>query len=906
MTNSYNRCFIILCVAFLLGSVSPLFAYQLEPGTPIPAEAQDSAPLFPFAIPKTAPDNITNVQTWINQPVREAGSDGQIRVENGQFVNNRGQLHLVGTNLTGPSNLPASMEDAEFLAKSLARFGINIVRLHFLDTTWALMLGDAGTLTKIDPDKLNQLDQMIYQMKKHGIYVDINLHVGRKMNESDGLPHYNLRPQMDKGLDNFEPKLIEYQKQYARDLLTHVNPYTKLAYTDDPCVAMIEINNENCVTSAWRWGTLDTLPEPYCSTLQTLWNEWLKKQAGSTEDLRARWNCKTFPISGELLPADAFAPDSRSWTVVRDGTCVAEKSFTADRAVRLKVAEKGGSFWAPEFNLASFPITKGLPYTLKVRMRSATRDEVAVRVFLNHEPWSSVGLSKRVKLTDQWQDFEFSFTGVQDDPSVRLGFNNFVSGSDFEIQSASLKSGGYVGLAPDQTLENGNVPAVKLDSSAASDRMRADFSDFLIDLENKYWQTMYRFVKDELKAKAPISGTQLQYGSWHAQARLDYCDIHSYWNHPSWTDKPWDAKNWYVTNTAMVNAIGSDKESGIKLASLRVFGLPFTVSEYNHPFPNQYQSEGLPMIFALGAFQNWSVIYQYTWLHTSQYNPKNVTGYFDLAGNTLQLAHLPACWAMFTRGDVTRGPARYLCTPTLTQDKEKELFRKSQNGYHRSIKDLGLDYSLPMAIATGVFLPETVTPERSGTAFDGQKNFKQVSSWNELPDELGGPDKKWIRNDTGEFYSNFERENKGFFTVNTPRTKLFTGFVDGRKFTVGNLEIKPEKTRLDHCTISLTEARKGKYLLTATGVMRNTDEQLEDVGKNRVTYRTNLGKAPVLCEGIQAKLIWTAAPNGLKCYALNANGDRTREIEVKYEGGNAFWLIDPQYQTIWYELNCGN
>ena len=40
----------------------------------------------------------------------------------------------------------------------------------------------------------------------------------------------------------------------------------------------------------------------------------------------------------------------------------------------------------------------------------------------------------------------------------------------------------------------------------------ADFSDFLHDLEDGYWQEMYNYIKS-LGAKSPISGTQLSTGS---------------------------------------------------------------------------------------------------------------------------------------------------------------------------------------------------------------------------------------------------------------------------------------------------------------------------------------------------------------------------------------------------------
>jgi len=44
---------------------------------------------------------------------------------------------------------------------------------------------------------------------------------------------------------NFDPRLIELHKKFSYDLTTHVNPYTKLAYKDDPAVVLMEFANEN-------------------------------------------------------------------------------------------------------------------------------------------------------------------------------------------------------------------------------------------------------------------------------------------------------------------------------------------------------------------------------------------------------------------------------------------------------------------------------------------------------------------------------------------------------------------------------------------------------------------------------------------------------------------------------------
>ncbi len=61
-----------------------------------------------------------------------AGKHGFIKTTDGHFVDDSGRGWLNGTNLTGSANF-LSHEQANLLAERLARFGINCVRLHYMD-----------------------------------------------------------------------------------------------------------------------------------------------------------------------------------------------------------------------------------------------------------------------------------------------------------------------------------------------------------------------------------------------------------------------------------------------------------------------------------------------------------------------------------------------------------------------------------------------------------------------------------------------------------------------------------------------------------------------------------------------------------------------------------------------------
>ena len=91
------------------------------------------------------------------------------------------------------------------------------------------------------------------------------------------------------------------QKDYARLLLTHVNPYTQLASKDDPAVAMLEINNEVTLKNG-----LSSLGAPPCTkkcstTSLAAWcaENKVERPAGTAKVLIKR---RKIPLSSSSKP----------------------------------------------------------------------------------------------------------------------------------------------------------------------------------------------------------------------------------------------------------------------------------------------------------------------------------------------------------------------------------------------------------------------------------------------------------------------------------------------------------------------------------------------------------------------------------------------------------------------------
>jgi len=241
---------------------------------------------FSFVIPDS--DTTHNIvdMSFLNKEI--AGSSGFVKVVNGHFVDGKGAgIRFFGTNLTFSSCFPEK-GTAVMIAGRLRKLGMNVVRFHHMDNQSAPDGIWNAAKNDLDPGQLDKLDWLVYQLKLHGIYSNINTHVSRDYPgcEYEGIEQFNY----GKGIDQFYRPYIEMQKDYARKLLTHKNPYTGTTYNEEPAVAFVEVNNENSLISNWK--LLPKLNPEHRAALIQQWKEWL---AGNPDNLKKQG------FSGDLL-----------------------------------------------------------------------------------------------------------------------------------------------------------------------------------------------------------------------------------------------------------------------------------------------------------------------------------------------------------------------------------------------------------------------------------------------------------------------------------------------------------------------------------------------------------------------------------------------------------------------------
>ncbi|HZJ17786.1 MAG TPA: carbohydrate binding domain-containing protein [Chthoniobacteraceae bacterium] len=839
------------------------------------AAGASAAEMFPFVLPwDDASPSITNLSPWLEKP---AGREGFVTVKDGHLFANGKRLRIFGVNVAFGANFPTHA-DAEKVAARMAKFGINCVRFHHMDMQAAPGGIWARDMKTLDPEQLDRLDYFIAELKKNGIYADLNLHVSRTYpdrprEEKAGNSDY------DKGVDNFCAAMIALQKDYARDLLTHRNPYTGTAYIDEPAVALIEINNENALLHEWQNGGLDRAAAPYREELSRLWQQWIGAKYKSKDELRAAWAKGAQQAGPEMLKNGSFAAKLEAWYLERhegaeataevgqiEGAHPDPTHVNGAPRVRIAVTKPGKEPWHVQFVQGGLKVEGGRSYTLEFRAKADAPCSVRASASQAHEPWT-VFDSKAIDLTREWKSFRFTFRAKENDVNARIALTSLGSQTGvFDFSDVRLSTSAISGeplLSSDGQL----VALSRDDYAARTETAQRDWFAFLWSLEEKYWPEMYEFIRKDLGAKSLIVGTQLGWSPFPIQSHMDVIDSHAYWQHPHFPGRAWDMNDWTVKNLPMAGREDGGTLPGLALQ--RVAGKPYICTEYNHSAPNEFASETFPLICAYAALQDWDGVFAFAYSHRrDDWNKGCFPSFFDIDQHPTKMATLPASLAIFLRGDVRAAGGAV----NAGISREQAIDAARATGPRVGADKFGVDRLTTFAHRVGVHIAAGAGP---------------------LYTKLIG---RQTTSDTGEVTWDIENH---LAVVDCPKTKGVAGEIRMRIFKLGNVTIAPQNgTRWATIHASVIDGNDFKsarrILITATGKAVNTDMKWKNDAHDSVGR--DWGRAPSLVEGIAAKM--TLPSSKLKAWALDERGQRREEVPMT----NGLLEIDPQYRTLWYEV----
>lgn len=298
----------------------------------IPVRSSENTRWVPYVLPwEDAPLDLS----FLYADEKPAGKHGFLKVKGPKFVFENGTGgKFWGTCFNSAANFPRH-EHAEKVARRLAKFGVNMMRCHQMDAEWStpnifqftrgMRRNDSRSL---DPESMDCFDYLFHCLKQNGIYLYMDNLTYRRFKPGDGVDSVDELGCAAKPYSCFDRRMIDLQKEFCTQLWTHVNPYTGLAYKDDPAVAMTEIANESDLI------IFEATLEPYRTRLEAIYRAWAAER-------------------GFTLPADKINFAVRDETMMRFFS-EAMKDYYAEmyhhlRALGVKIPITGNNWAHPGF-----------------------------------------------------------------------------------------------------------------------------------------------------------------------------------------------------------------------------------------------------------------------------------------------------------------------------------------------------------------------------------------------------------------------------------------------------------------------------------------------------------------------------------------------------------------------------
>src|SRR5262249_52678 len=195
--------------------------------------------------PTTSPVDLS----FLNAPEEPAGRHGFLTVRAEKLMFEDGSVGGVwGANWTAYSLFGTSRDDVKREAHRLSQLGFNLVRMPHQDSKWVNpnIFGDAESpdTRTLSATMLDKLDWWIKCLKDEGIYIWLDLEVGRQIKPGDEIQDFDElrqgKPSADlKGYSYVNKSIQMAMQRFNVKYLNHRNRFTGLRFKDDPAIAAV-------------------------------------------------------------------------------------------------------------------------------------------------------------------------------------------------------------------------------------------------------------------------------------------------------------------------------------------------------------------------------------------------------------------------------------------------------------------------------------------------------------------------------------------------------------------------------------------------------------------------------------------------------------------------------------------
>ncbi len=405
---------------------------------------------------------------------------------------------------------------------------------------------------------------------------------------------------------------------------------------------------------------------------------------------------------------------------------------------------------------------------------------------------------------------------------------------------------------------------------------------FMLDHQRDVFMEMKNALR-QMGVKQPLSDLSCTslYATALPRSEYDYVDNHSYFDHPEFPGVMFQPP--YLSHNKSV--IAAKFPVPLQAGSVRLFGKPFMLTEFNFCVPNDKRSEAGPVIGAMAAMQNWSGIfrfdfgsYQRSWKIDPVGNGGQL-GVFNAANDPVMQLTERITALFYLRGDVAVLPeSRVLTvTPAVWQLPAAAGYanwaKRRSSEVPENFTKLGLLYRTGMAVTGNV--PANGMPVEN--ALKGEPLV-----------DLSRP----VKSPTGEFIADCEA---GTLKVITPRSEALV-IPAGRPLAGKRLKVSSNAVFATVFAGALDDAElsaSGRVLILHLTDVKASGQRLALLGSQMMMY--NLGKPSLYLMRRGASVIELAsqAAGTATLRALDINGRDLGPVEFVRCDGNIVFTADP-------------
>lgn len=784
------------------------------------------------------------------------------------------RIRFWGINLSPPMTFPESKRDAERLAVRLEKLGFNLVRLHAIDMMptkpyMSILAKTDQSYPVLNNKNLESLKMLVKSLKQHGIYVDLVLKLGYAFDsEKDCILIEGLikcvpdpaiatkkymfagkMPILSKPLDLFNKEMIELQKSYFRMILGH--------FKGDPVLAMIEISNENSLIETFSEND-KRIPPLYAEELDKLWVNWLSEKYKNIITLKAAWRKKTSSSGGvELLVNGDFKRVKGilpvGWKMTQwplDGIKQwGGWKVTKNQELKIDINHIPNKYWYMFLTQAGQKIREGDIYSVTIRAKSTPprKIQISVNVENNGKTINANRYKHVINIDEEYRDYRICFKSIVSNNNARLTLLPIQPDSgpgELWIDEISFSSAEQEdSIIASTSIEEVTRPLLKNNNLCPESRAKEeDYLRFLADKERLYYEEIKSFLNNEIGVRAPITGTQANYGGLLGNKimseGMDYIDVHYYWDHPNTKNR--DYANWWMTNKSMVE---NPEESILRtIASTRVSGKPFTISEYGMNLANEYAQEGFILGAAYGAYQDIDAIMVFDYNaggsgydSRKRMQPDRLTSWYNILGDTRSEALMPVAAEIFRNADLVGPSEKNIINIDDKMRLEPVLNGWSIRNHYKILSDKNYNN-------LSINIDNYLNSKTSLNHVDREhKSIKKSSPTPLVENNL-------TRQGAQKISITHVGDNKPYVKIETATVNVVTGYI-GKPIVIGNIQLMGEKGSDQFCTVSISSLdgnnlnESNSMLIRAVGKGKNKNTQMIKAGSGyRICVVDGVGK----------------------------------------------------------------